>query len=264
MLSKALKIPWGGVEFNKLTKEEFDKFEYFSYGFYHVKVLNSDYRLFRQNSNHWYTHTDLNYAKNKLHYQLELIEDGDENAMLYTKLRSIRTIFKPFVGFLFEYKDKGIKQVKKYLNALWGALCKKNILDVEVGNLHSDKMLYSIRPNFKGLKKDLNMSNHIETVTCKNSYFDLDYARIGPFVIASGRLKISEIINTNLDDCVRVHTDSYIGKTPLTNIKLGNYIGDLKYEEEGYCEIHDSCNYVFNGIVHGKAKLFQDDDDIIL
>jgi hypothetical protein len=40
--------------------------------------------MIRQNGNDWYTHTDLNYAMNELKYKLEIVEDGEDNAMQYT------------------------------------------------------------------------------------------------------------------------------------------------------------------------------------
>jgi hypothetical protein len=263
MISKSLKIPWGGVEFSQMTKDDFEKLEFFRYGIYHVKVHNPDERLFRENFNNWYSHTDLNYAKMKLKCKLELINDGEDNAMIYNKLKSIRTIFEPFINYLFEFKNKGIKQVKKYLNALWGALCQKNTLDIPaVSEIHDDKMLFSIRPNFRDLKEDHNMNNHTITVYSKNNYYELDYARIGHFILASGRLKISNIILPNLDKCVRCHTDGIILTSPIEHVELGNNIGDLKLEEVGTCEIYDSCNYTFNDQRHGRKEI--DNEDICM
>lgn len=256
MIAKSLKIPWGGVEFQKMTKEEFDKLQFFKYGIFHVKVHDPDFRLFRKNSNNWYSHTDLNYAKNKLKCKLELIIDGEDNAMIYNKLKSIKTVFEPFVNYLFEFKNKGIKQVKKYLNALWGALCQKNTLDISAtSEIHDDKMIFSIKPNFKDLKEDHDMNNHTLTVYSKNNYYELDYARISHFILASGRLKISNIILPNLENCVRCHTDGIILKSDIENVELGENIGDLKLEEIGTCEIIDSCNYFFNGEKHGRQEI---------
>lgn len=254
MISRSLKIPFGGVVFSKMTNDELKDLKFFKYGIYHVKILDLDYRLIRQNGNDWYTHTDLNYAMNELKYKLEIVEDGEDNAMQYTKLRSIRDVFKPFVDYLFELKQKGIKEVKKYINALWGALSQKNTLDVCFDKIHGNNEIFSSMPNYNDLREDDDPTHHEATIYKKSSYYELPYARIGHFIIASGRLKISNIIRVNLDNVVRVHTDGLILTKPIQNVVLGENIGDLKFEEEGQCTVNNSCDYVFNGVKHGKKE----------
>jgi hypothetical protein len=75
MLSKVLKIPYGKPEYHTFTQDEFNEMKYFRYGIYHVKVIDPDYRVFRENGNDWYTHTDLNHALLTLKYKLELVKD---------------------------------------------------------------------------------------------------------------------------------------------------------------------------------------------
>jgi hypothetical protein len=47
---------------------------------------------------------------------------------------------------------------------------------------------------------------NFETVE-QSCYYDSDYARIKPFMLSYGRMKIANIILTNLDKAVRCHTD---------------------------------------------------------
>jgi len=112
MISKNLKIPYGGVTFHKITNKELREMGVFKYGIYHCKVHYPDERLFRVNDNNFYTHTDLNYVLNHLKYKLEMIEDGEDNAMIYSNLKSARSTFKPFVDYLFNFKNQGVKEVK--------------------------------------------------------------------------------------------------------------------------------------------------------
>lgn len=58
-----------------------------------------------------------------------------------------------------------------------------------------------------------------------------------------GRIKISNIILTNLDSVVRVHTDGLICKKPITNVKLGKDIGNLKFEGISTCTIFNANSY---------------------
>lgn len=102
MASNQHKYPYKEGELKTFTKEEFDKLTFFSFGMYHVKVTNVDYRVFRNNSNNWYTHSDLNFAKSKLKATITLIEDCEPNGLLYdnSKLISGHKLFGPFVEYL--------------------------------------------------------------------------------------------------------------------------------------------------------------------
>jgi len=163
--------------------------------------------LFRVNDNNFYTHTDLNYALNHLKYKLEMIEDGEDNAMIYSNLKSARSTFKPFVDYLFNFKNQGVKEVKKYLNALWGMMAKTNTIDVKANDIFENKEIFSMMPNYNDLREDENMENHIAKVYTRSKYYEFAYARISHFILASGRLKISNIIRPNVENVVQIHTD---------------------------------------------------------
>jgi hypothetical protein len=233
MASNQHKYPIKEGELKTYSREEFDKLQFFSFGMYHVNVTNADYRVFRTNQNNWYTHTDLNFAKSKLKLTITLIEDGEVNALLYdnTKLVSGHKLFGPFVEYLFKLK-KSNKCIKKYLNVLWGGLCKTNTMTITDNVIYENKIITSITPTNNG-------KFIFETVK-PSCYYDSDYARIKPFMLSYGRMKIANIILTNLDKVVRCHTDGIICKEPITNIKFGNELGDLKYEGSSYCEINNN------------------------
>ena len=76
-------------------------------------------------------------------------------------------------------------------------------------------------------------------------YYESDYARIKPFILSYGRVKIQNIILQNIDKVVRCHTDGIICKEQITNVTLGNELGDLKYEGTSQCQILNNNMYVW-------------------
>ena len=48
-----------------------------------------------------------------------------------------KTMFEPFINYLFEFKKNGVKEIKKYMNALAGVLCQKNELDNFLSRLYA-------------------------------------------------------------------------------------------------------------------------------
>lgn len=254
MASKTCKFALKAPEFFNMTKDDFLQKDNLSYGAYHVQVNSViDPRLARENCLNWYTHIELNYMKHYLHYELELVEDGETNAMIYTNLTQASTIFEPFVTYLFKYKKQGIKQIKKYLNILWGALCKKNDIEVKCEEVFEDSVITMLKPKFKERKM---MTNNFQDTICtvhkKEKKFETNYGRIQSFLVAYGRIKISRIILPNVENLIRTHTDSLFLTAPLIYdpkyVTLGNELGNLKFEGIGSCEVYNHSNYLFEEI----------------
>ncbi len=236
-ISKQHKYPYKRGELKILSKQEFDELNFFKFGIYHVIVENTDSRVFRHNEKHWYTHTDLNYAKDKLNAKLTLIEDNETNCLLYSadKLITGNKLFGKFVNFLFPLKRQGFKEVKKYLNCLWGTLCQINTMTISDNKIYGDKNIVSITPGKNG-------KHRVETVKM-DKYYELPYARIKPFLFSYGRHIIAKIIYKNLDNVLRCHTDGILLKEPIKDVQLGTDLGDLKFEGVGYCEIYNNTQY---------------------
>ena len=105
---------------------------YIIYGIYNAII---EYKkeiacLFRYNKHNKYTHIDLARTKD-LGLQINLIQDGTSNALVYEKKTRIsgEVIFGEYVNFLFRLKNtKEIisRVAKKILNILWEALCQRN------------------------------------------------------------------------------------------------------------------------------------------
>ena len=243
MNSAKHRFPMSEGELKTLTVEEFNKLDFFQFGIYHVKVQdNTNSMIFRNNPDNWYTHTDLNFAR-KQKYTIELVDDDEPNFLFYSKetLKSGKELFGKYINYLFELKYQGHKEIKPYINALWGALTQTN-KKVLVNNVYENKTVTSIMPD----GDDINFESVKMTVTDRQNYFETNFARIKPFMLAYARQQTANIVLKNIDSIVRVHTDGIILNKPIEKTQpLGNKLGDLKYEGFSYCEILNSNNYIW-------------------
>jgi hypothetical protein len=107
-------------------------------------------------------------------------------------------------------------------------------------NIYEGREVMSILPTDEG--------ELIFETAIKQKFYETNFARIKPFLLAYGRVKICNIILTNLDEVVRVHTDGIICKSKITNVELGNDIGMLKFEGEGNVKILNNNNYIWEEI----------------
>lgn len=247
MRNQSMQFPMRKGKFKTITNLNY-QCSFYSFGLYNAKVHNTDPRLFVQNKGNWYTHIDLNRAK-ELNYKIELIE-VENNFLSYEGcLINGAKLFRKFVDYLFAFKQKGIKEAKDILNALWGALTEANHISLKtephkVTEIYDDREIFSICPSGNDMK-----SYRLKLIAKGNQY-ETNYARIKPFLTAKGRCIISKIVEKNLNSCVRIHTDGIILSEPIKNIKLGNNIGDLKFEGMAFdCKVKN-CN-----LYHGNFYL---------
>ena len=225
-------------EFMTLTRKEFANLKYYKYGIYRAEITNKNEKLFRTGKKTYYTHYDLGRAK-ELGFDIELIQDDKPNFLYYerSKLLNGSKLFKEYIDILYELKSKGIATGKKLLNTLWGALGRKN----EISLIYFDDTKETIRNN-----------SVITSITClrtedkqkagkykvkfykSGQRYATNYARIVPFLLARGRVKISKTIEPHLDLIKRVQTDGFLSTKKIEGIKTGTKMGELKYE--GYCK----------------------------
>lgn len=227
-----MQFPYKKGKMRTLTQEEFEKMKFFTYGCYNVKITSKvDPRLFILNTENWYTHIDLNYAKNELGYTLEYI---DGFFLDYTNcLINGAKLFRSFVDYMYKFKQQGHKEIKPILNALWGVLCQRNTITFilkENDELFDIDSLETITPCGKnGFSKI--KSFKVDKIVTKQIY-DNDYARIKPFLTAKCRTKMSEIVKKNLDNVVRVYIDGLLLTKRIEGTTVGNDIGQMKFEEK--------------------------------
>jgi hypothetical protein len=275
MKEQHFSVPIRRGTFKKLTKEEFNNKEYFEYGIYRVMIFNTppgveqgfsrcstNPKLFRINTNHYYTHYDLAKAKEE-GYKMELIEDNQPNALIYGATQRVNgnIIFKEFVELIFSLKKKGIAQAKLIGNSLWGAMCQKN----EISVITETDMIIKIKEDRTLTKIETIDENSLRAKFVKNAfYYESNFARIGPFITAFARRMIANIIKPHLQYVKRIHTDGFISTKKLefnkkgrsmSCVKEGNNIGNIKYE--GYCKFVKivNCNTILG--VDGKKAVFQ-------
>jgi hypothetical protein len=234
-------------EFHHFTNEEFQNLKYIKYGIYRCKITGTDPRLFRENPDCYYTHFDLNRAK-ELGYSIKLIEDENSpNALIYNNRVNGRHVFGTYVtelqNLIAEYpKQKPL--FKKLLNVIWGALCKQNkkvtYLDANVEYEIKDDILISLKPS------NYNENHFIAKTLNYDNIFNTPFARIGPFILSKMRYIMSKLVEPHLKYIVRIHTDGFFSTRELTfektsntmdSLEIGTEMGNIKHIYREYIKI---------------------------
>lgn len=230
------RLPIGKPEFIKMK----DGDPIGRLGIYRVKI-EEGHPFFRYNPYNFYTQTDLKFAANELKLNYNFIDDDEANVMLYTESISFKQLMGEYVNILYELKRKKCPMAKDLLNCLWGVLSKQNIKfyntifgEKDFTNLD----IYNITPT-----KD---NEH----TVKYSYNDqrrytYNFARLKPFILAFGRIKLLKLIEPIKKDIIRVHTDGFI-TTKKQSFNLDNKLGGLKLEKSGPCIVYNANKVEFN------------------
>jgi len=197
---------------------------------YRCKIDGINKRLFRHNETGYYTSLDVLRAL-RLGYGVTLQQDGEPNTLKWAMTKCCRgaMAFSKFVKLLFNLKkEHKIGLAKAILNRLWGKLCKlkKNQYirsdHDPVIELKPDCPIIGIRPNFR---------DENQTLVEREGEFYSPWARMKPFLLARGRVMISEVAEPIINDVVWMHTDGIVAKIkPNTT---GNNLGELRWE--GFC-----------------------------
>ena len=230
-----LTFPVSAPEFKTITAKDVEK--YYNYGVYRAKVTG-EHPFFRFNKKYYYTHVDLTSARS-IGLNVELIEDGQVNAMLYTTKRVVgNTVFGKFVKMMYQLKLQDVPLSKQLLTCLWGALCKtmkysKSTAEAEASIDLSDTNIKYIVPNDSTMKHD--------TVTYSKkteSRYQFTFGRFKPFILAFARSKLMQTADKYRDHIVRIHTDSMVMDANVkTNLDIGTGIGQWKIEKSGNLDI---------------------------
>ena len=239
MGSDKFLVPYKQGVFSKVLNSD-QKF--YSYGIYRANIESNDEsnnKYFRfNNKHHLYTHYDLSNAI-KLGFTVELIQDDEANALLYSKDERMygHHAYSKTIKYLFDLKTK-CPYAKRILSCLWGSMVEKN------------KKLVVIRPDeeIKELDDDAIITTFIRSDSgcVKVQYlnaseiFKTNYARIGCFLTSYCRFQMSQFIRSNFENenVLRIHTDGVIVKDEKLNPNLlKKDIGLYKIEDEGNCNI---------------------------
>ncbi|GET55986.1 hypothetical protein GLOIN_2v1849173 [Rhizophagus irregularis DAOM 181602=DAOM 197198] len=96
----------------------------------YTRVSNNRTRTFQSDGNKRGIYTFILQRAKKLGLNIQLIQDGKPNALIYDREARIpgTVIFGEYVHFLFKIKNQGGvagRVAKRVLNTLWGALCQR-------------------------------------------------------------------------------------------------------------------------------------------
>ncbi|CAB4441334.1 unnamed protein product [Rhizophagus irregularis] len=233
----------------QILKDFVDHRGYALYGLFHAKVSGNNI-LFRQNKRGVYTFIDLQRAK-KLSLNIQLIQDGKPNALIYDKDARIpgTVIFGEYVHFLFKIKNQGGiagRVAKRVLNTLWGALCQRKRNYKTLSTDQTDPFKF---PEGHTLDSIIPVGSDQWRFQFTNpgNPFKGEYPRIAPFLLASGRKTTSELLEPYKDKVRRIYTDGFILEEQPSNPALitcpenaSKTLKALKFETAGNCHVKNA------------------------
>lgn len=212
------------------------------FGIYRCNIKKSNdqntNKLFRFNVHRKYTHIDI-YVARKLGLQIDLINDGQANCLIYGAGKCINAskMFKTMIDYLYNLKCEKLTFAKRILTCLWGGLCEKKVISKTAFNpdqpyeIPADSELLGIRPTKKG---DLIL------YAKRGKYFKTNYARMAPFLTAFVRKQMAYAIYPHKEHVHRCHTDSILSDVTISELDLSPAIGKWKIEHQGSCKIYNS------------------------
>ena len=211
------------------------------YGIYRCYITGDiDYRLFKPNDNHYYTHIDIKRAR-QLEYDIELIQDDEPNFLYYDDSKGMtgEDLFKDFNTYLYHYKvnkDEPKAYIKAILTSLYGQLTQSNIIS-RILNINDE---YEIDGEVLDCHSVGDNKIKITYVNKENGYKGI-LPRLKPFLLSKSRYDLSNLIEEDIDNIVRVQTDGFM-TTSDYEYELSSEIGCLKIERDCYVKINNVNN----------------------
>ena len=214
MLKKEASWPIAPGKFHTINSSFTEKWSKFPYGIYKATIEGNPpkkslqcTRYLRYNPHGIYTHYDLECArKNGLKVTLMNISP---NALIY---------------------ERNIRITGKNMFGEWGNILYNIKKEGGTAGKVSKALLVSLWGALCEQRNGQNYGTH---------------PRIKPFLLASARKRISEIVKPLGDQVKRIHTDGFIvaGKVEL---KTGIEMGELKFEKNGVCVVKNCISITWN------------------
>lgn len=230
-------VPIQKGKFKKMTQEEFDNWKRIPYGIYRCKIIYENKSIFfRENRYGYYTHFDLNTAK-ELGYQIILIDDEQANFLYYPQLVKSKNLFGEYVNTLFALKEQKVPGAKNLLNILHGALSEinKKTLIFEDDGTGCDTNGTVIYNNWDLMNiTQIGENTFRLIIENQKNIYKTPFGRLQAFLLGMGRRRLFVYGKDYEEYIVRMHTDSFFITKKIPDEKLGNNMGDLVYE--GYSE----------------------------
>ena len=176
-----------------------------------------------------------------------MIETNEANTLLYNKddLCNSNKVFSKYINYFFEMKknnltpESGIS--KLILNKLHGLLCERQLISKTATK---EEPIDASKIDIVKMKRSMNGGIDIKYSDTK--LFKTNFARIGAFLNAFCRLRISRIGFDMIDNIKKIHTDAIYLNQEINIIENNNRnnkvvisdnIGDFKYKNLGNCRI---------------------------
>lgn len=202
--------------FNKIPTNSF------KYGIYHVKITSNDSnfnKVFMFSKHNHYTHYDLNFVK---HYnfkyakpdnliQMELMSTKH---LVYDKKEWLETgtmYFSKWYHKLKSYKTAYPKNklIKRLTSSVWGTMMHKNVIVKTEEEIEREELdigtSMNVEDNQYYIKRD--MIDKLELIDLSNPMYEYKF-RLMPFLQAFGRSVMAQIALKNIDNVIRIETDS--------------------------------------------------------
>jgi len=190
-----------------------------SLGFYRVRITSEHKhatKLFSFSKNHVYTSISLRHAidlQEEFNFNIELIVDDKPNAYLYPKGIRGSQVFGVWVDKLFKIKLKYPKNklIKHLLSSLHGSLSKSNNIIKTYEEIQAEGLSISMDESSDYKIIDYVYNDDKESYKLQSMIQPYKYNfRLKSFLTAFGRVRISEVAQTNLEHTVRIHTDGIV------------------------------------------------------
>lgn len=227
--TRQLKIPLQKPKFKKLESLP----NAIPYGIYKCFITSKN-KLLKRNRYNLYTHYDLRSIRSFMpDSEFTLINDNEKwNAMIYEGKFADCSRLKKDYEELYNISKKGCNIAKIIMNALWGAISKREF-----------KMVYSDREeviNVSPIDKIRRLPDcdvlEVEKRNIKKLYANDIGGRFSVFLCAKGRFELNKILQPHIDKIKYVHTDGWISTEKL-DVKLGVKFGDIRLEKIGKCKV---------------------------
>ena len=197
-------------------------------GFYRVKIT-SDHKhatkLFAFSPDDVYNNISLSHAidlQDDYNFEIDLIIDDKPNAYIYpTGIRS-SSVFGVWVDKLSKIKIKHPKNklIKHLLSSLWGTLSQSNNIIKTWDEIEKESLKIGMGSGYDYKILDYHAEKDYYKLQCMAEPYRHNI-RLKSFLTAYGRVKISEVAQTNIDGCIRIHTDGIVFNKKMTEKFVG-------------------------------------------
>ena len=197
-------------------------------GFYRVKITSEHKhatKLFAFSPDHVYNNISLSHAfelQEDYDFEIELIVDDKPNAYIYPNGVRSSTIFGVWIDKLSKIKLKYPKNklIKHLLSSLWGTLSQSNNIFKTWDEIEQEGLKIGIGSGYDYKIIDYKAEKDYYKLQCMAEPYRHNI-RLKSFLTAYGRVKIAEVALSNLDGCIRIHTDGIVFNKQMKDKFIG-------------------------------------------